>query len=220
MSGCALVCHPCGCRFGCLLEDHSGGYRIEALRPGRVLVGLRPSEIRPSSDANRCRTGCPSRGCIWNRASEGCRGSSSHLWIGGRCDQCARSLLGVLRHLLRTPRPRRRSPTRWPIFSSGWPTSNGGSRHDPRTDRRRRTSRRSATARPSLKSAMGRLAVGCQRMTKPAPSIAAVIAASSPPVIVTVLASRSNSRSVTPSRGVTWSVMMLTQLSQLMPGTE
>ena len=119
VSGCVPVCHPCGCRFGCLLEDHSGGYRIEALRPGRVLVGLRPSEIRPSSDANRCRTGCPSRGCIWNRASEGCRGSSSHLWIGGRCDQCARSLLGVLRHLLRTPRPRRRSPTRWPIFSSG-----------------------------------------------------------------------------------------------------
>ncbi len=30
-----------------LLEDHSGGYRIEPLRPDGVLVGFRPSELRP-----------------------------------------------------------------------------------------------------------------------------------------------------------------------------
>ena len=33
MSGCAPVCHTCGCRYGCLVEDHSGGYRIE---PGPI----------------------------------------------------------------------------------------------------------------------------------------------------------------------------------------
>ncbi|MCH2438120.1 MAG: recombinase family protein, partial [Acidimicrobiales bacterium] len=31
-------------------------------------------------------------------------------------------------HIKNHARPRRRSPTRWPIYSAGWPTSNGGSR--------------------------------------------------------------------------------------------
>jgi len=40
------VCHPCGCRYGCLVEDHSGGFRIEPIRPEGVLVGFRPSKVR------------------------------------------------------------------------------------------------------------------------------------------------------------------------------
>ena len=34
------------CQNG-LVEDHSGGYRIEPLRPSGVLVGYRPGEVRP-----------------------------------------------------------------------------------------------------------------------------------------------------------------------------
>jgi len=30
-----------------VLEDHSGGYRIEALRPDGCLIGLRHGEVRP-----------------------------------------------------------------------------------------------------------------------------------------------------------------------------
>ena len=33
------------CQNG-LVEDHSGGYRIEPLRPSGVLVGYRPGEVR------------------------------------------------------------------------------------------------------------------------------------------------------------------------------
>ena len=51
------VCHPRGCLHGCLLEGHSGGYRIETPRPTGVLVGscsvkarsgqVRPGQVRP-----------------------------------------------------------------------------------------------------------------------------------------------------------------------------
>jgi hypothetical protein len=34
------------CQNG-LVEDHSGGYRIEALRPDGCLIGLRHGEVRP-----------------------------------------------------------------------------------------------------------------------------------------------------------------------------
>ena len=37
---------PEPCQNG-LVEDHSGGYRIEPLRPSGVLVGYRPGEVRP-----------------------------------------------------------------------------------------------------------------------------------------------------------------------------
>ena len=30
-----------------VLEDNSGGYRIEPFRPGGVIVGFRPFEVRP-----------------------------------------------------------------------------------------------------------------------------------------------------------------------------
>ena len=30
VTGCAPVCHPCGCGYGCLVEDHSSGYTIES----------------------------------------------------------------------------------------------------------------------------------------------------------------------------------------------
>jgi len=33
------------CQNG-LVEDHSGGYRIETLRPGRALAGFRLGEVR------------------------------------------------------------------------------------------------------------------------------------------------------------------------------
>ena len=35
------------CQNG-LVEDHSGVYRIEPLRPSGVLVSYRPGEVRPS----------------------------------------------------------------------------------------------------------------------------------------------------------------------------
>jgi hypothetical protein len=37
---------PEPCQNG-LVEDHSGGYRIEPLRPSGVLVDYRPGEVRP-----------------------------------------------------------------------------------------------------------------------------------------------------------------------------
>ncbi len=43
---CCQCVSPRDCLRGCLLEDHSGGYRIEIIRPDSVLVTKRPGEVR------------------------------------------------------------------------------------------------------------------------------------------------------------------------------